>query len=526
MTTVSSSAPVGRKLLDEVGRLVVSAETWCARRSLCTTVAAGLGLVAAWAFGAAAAGALLVGPGELAATLTVSVVAAVLANRLCARLWRAPTRDEAALVTGLIVFLVAWPGLDPITLAAAAVSAAAAILAKYALVIRGRRLLNPAAAGLVVSGLLGLGSGSWWVATPVLLAPVVVAGVVTVRRTGTTWAAGGALGAGTVGVSLALTAAGSGPAAAAVAAVGSYPVVFLSVFMMTDPQVLPAGHRAQLVTGLTGGVLLAVVAGAGLAGGSVPGGPAWAVLGANIVSWILRRHESGATRARVTDVTRTGTNIVIATLMTDRPVPYAPGQYVELTAPLGPRVTRGSRRAFSPIDGATGPLGRGLRIAFRETAPVSPFKDYLTRVDAPEGLRVEGARGTLVLPPDPDIPLILVAVGIGVTPFVSYANALRSRGEHRDVVLVHCVRTVEDLFAVEALAWFDAVAVSAGSSGSTPPGWRRLTAVRLGPEELLRICPDVRRRQAYVTGPPAAVAEIRRALRTVGVRRIRTEGIS
>jgi len=501
-----------------LARLVARSGRW----SMYRWTAAGLALVEVCALGAAATGQLLAGPIDLLVSLAVAVAVSIVANRACAALWHAPVRDESALVTGLIVHLVAWPGTDRVSLLAVVVAAGIAAVSKYALVVRGRRLVNPAAVGLAVSGLVGLGSGSWWVATPVLLPMVAVTGLLVLQRSATWPAAAGAFITGLVGLTVWLAGSGASVPQAAASALGSYPVVFWAAFMVTDPQLLPARRLHQVVAGVASGIALAIPFSLSIGALTVSSSPATAVLVGNLVALGLRARRSRAVDARAGATRSLGGDIVEVDLITSRPISIEAGQYVEMTAPSGPWTARGNRRAFTPTS-TTGTPGTGLQIVFRAGEPLSSFKRSLLTDGAP--LRLEGVRGDLTLPGDPGIPLVLLAGGVGITPFIAFANQLRARGEVRDVVLIHCVRHVDEIIHPEVLSGFRVIVVSPDTDGKLPEDWLRFAGSVPDAEALKRLCPDIGKRLAYVAGSPRSVARYRRALRAAGVLRVRSEAL-
>src|SRR4051812_34632184 len=193
----------------------------------------------------------------LLATLVVAVGASWIGDRVLAAIARARPGGEAALVTGLILFLVVFPSAAPVPLLLTAATAAVANPPKYLGRNRGRHALNPAAAGLFVVGLTGLAGSAWWVATPVLLPVLVVAVVVVVIRlrlagpVALLVVLGGALQVGAV-------LANGGDAGSALALLPSTPLLFLAGIMFTEPITLPPRRGQRYAEAALVAVLLAV----------------------------------------------------------------------------------------------------------------------------------------------------------------------------------------------------------------------------------------------------------------------------
>ena len=129
-----------------------------------------------------------------------------------------------------------------------------------------------------------------------------------------------------------------------------------------------------------------------------------------------------------------------------------------------------------------------------ERGKVTP---YLVRHAHPGTIvRLGGVEGTFTLP-DPLPPkLLFVSAGSGITPIMSMLRDLARRDALADVVHVHSARTAEAvIFGAELAALADR------------HGGYRLHVQhtgehgRLAPEDLDRLCPDWREREALMSGP-------------------------
>ena len=65
----------------------------------------------------------------------------------------------------------------------------------------------------------------------------------------------------------------------------------------------------------------------------------------------------------------------------------------------------------------------------------------------------------------------------------------------------------------------------ASAAGRSGPG-DRLPGDRLDGETLAALVPDIAAREVYVSGSPASVASLRRAAKSAGARRVRTDSFS
>ena len=102
------------------------------------------------------------------------------------------------------------------------------------------------------------------------------------------------------------------------------------------------------------------------------------------------------------------------------------GQYLQLRLPklLYPD-RRGASRVLSI---ASSPLDREkIMVAYRDTG--SGFKRTLRELQIGSEVTIEGPHGFCSLPREPARPVVLVAGGIGITPFMSMLRLAAERGE-------------------------------------------------------------------------------------------------
>src|SRR5690606_36590573 len=97
---------------------------------------------------------------------------------------------------------------------------------------------------------------------------------------------------------------------------------------------------------------------------------------------------------------------------------------------------RGWRRVYSIASAPGGHVRFGVRLPERS----STFKRAMLSLEPGAKVTATSVGGDFVLPGD-DSPVLLVAGGIGITPYVSHLAA--STG--RDVALVYAISTPDDL---------------------------------------------------------------------------------
>lgn len=466
----------------------------------------------------------LVDPGWADILVTAAVLAGVCAgvDAAAQRVVRLPWRVESSLITAGILLFVLRPTIAPAGLAGIAVAGAVASLSKYVLVWRGRHIFNPAATGAAVltlttalSGALGLGVSAWWVGTPVLGPVVLLLGIVIVWRVEKLRVVGlfvvAALVVGTISVAVEYQASGTPWNVGTIfwAQLWSSPVLFLGAFMLPEPLTLPPRRWQQLVVASIVGVLV----GWSPAIGAFPVtlGAERALLIGNAAAFAFALRQA----VRLTLVSRRALTPTVQqlTFTTKRRLEFTAGQYLELDVPHRRPDARGTRRPFSIVS-APEDLPE-LRIAFRDgRGPQSTFKRALAATDAGNVLAATGIWGDFVLPRHHAEPLLLVAAGIGVTPFVSHLRHVLATGDARDIVLVYVVSDLAEIAYRDELAasGIPVVVFMRDDPGPLPKGWTWTGGVRLDAAQLPLAVPDLATRHAYISGPAALIADLAPAL--------------
>lgn len=472
--------------------------------------------LAAIAFVESFFGVLAPTPWELLAAWAVLGLACVAVDALAHRLLGKAWRWESTLITVLILLFVLRPTLDPLGLVGLAVAGAVASASKYVLAWQGRHIFNPAAVGATFLTVLSvwvpeLGASAWWVGSPYLAAPVIVAGFLVLFRTeklrvvlvflviavavaffrtaSQYQTAGLAFDAGTVFWQL----------------LWSSPFLFLGVFMLSEPLTLPPRRWQQFVVAAIVGVL----AGWPIDVGGVSLGQERALLIGNLVAFVFAFRSA----VRLTLVERVALTPTVRELVfhARRGFRFSAGQYLELEVAHAHADARGTRREFSIVS-APEELPT-VRIALREGSQ-SSYKKALARVEPGQSLPVTGVWGDFVLPTKPTSPVLMVAAGIGVTPFVSQLRHLRLSSDDRDVVFVYVASGAEELAFRDELeaSGVPVIVFTRDEPTDLPARWRWARGVRLDAEGLLQVVPDIAERHAYISGPPGLISELAPAL--------------
>jgi ferredoxin-NADP reductase/Na+-transporting NADH:ubiquinone oxidoreductase subunit NqrB len=485
---------------------------------LCLMALAGIALVVSFT-GLIAPTAL-----ELLATFAVLAVVCGATDAAAQSVLKLPWRIESSLITAGILLFVLRPTIDLVALAGIAVAGLVASLSKYVLAWRGRHIFNPAAVGATALTVLSiwlpsLGASSWWVGTPALAGPVLVLGLLVLLRTEkvrvVTVFLVIAVAVGVARVSSLYQSLGTPFDAWDVfwQMLLSSPFLFLGAFMLSEPLTMPPRRWQQFTVAAVVGVL----AGWPIAVGEVSLGQERALLIGNLVAFAFAFSQRSAVRLTLQSRDELTPTVTQLTFRTHSRLAFTPGQYLELEVPHRHPDARGTRREFS-IASAPEDLPE-LRVAFREAQgagakPQSSYKKALAAVQPGGVLAVTGVWGDFVLPKRSSSPILMVAAGIGVTPFISQLRHQQLAGDDRDVVLVYVASEASELaFRAELEAsGVPVVVFTRDEPKDLPRNWVWARGVRLDADGLLRVVPDIAARHAYISGPSGLIAELAPAL--------------
>ncbi|MFB4296741.1 globin domain-containing protein [Actinomadura sp. NTSP31] len=154
--------------------------------------------------------------------------------------------------------------------------------------------------------------------------------------------------------------------------------------------------------------------------------------------------------AEVVEHDRRADDLAVLTLNPERPLPFAPGQYVTVQTFRWPRVWR-------PYSIANAPRSDGrIRLHVR-ARPGGWVSGALVRGTAPGDTVLLGpATGTMTLDPDSGRDLLLVAGGTGLAPVKALAEQAVMAGRERRVRLVVGARTESGLYDLPDLRLLEA----------------------------------------------------------------------
>jgi glycine betaine catabolism B len=457
-------------------------------------------------------------PLALLATASVVLVVSYLANGLGGLLLRTRPQLSSTIITALLLLLILRPSIDVLPLLGAALAALLAVVTKYLLAWRGRHIFNPAAAGVFIVGFVpALGLAQWWVGTPVLLPFVAVGALLVLFRTRRLLMGVVFVAVVVVGLQVRGLLDGGAPLDMLSLALLSLPTVFFAGFMLSEPLTLPPRRWQQLVEAVIV-ALLTLVPFSLVAG--LYNSPQLALLVGNLLAFLVGQRRGIRLRfLGRRELTPTSWDFAFAPAA---PVRFRPGQYMELTLPHSGTDARGWRRVFSI---ATAPESGEVRFGVRLPDKPSSFKTALMELEPGTTVSATSVSGDFLLPSDPAQKLLLLAGGIGVTPFIGQLEQAAAETPRRDIVLVSAISSGAELAYGPELAatGFRVIVVSPDRPADLPDGLTWVEGEGLSTDIVHAQVADARERTALVSGAPTAVRDLKRALRGTGVRRVRTD---
>ena len=465
-------------------------------------------------------GQISVQPIPLLLSAAVLLLASYIANGVLGIIFRTKPQLSSLVITALLLLFIFQPTADPGGLAVLALAAVIAAATKYVLAFRGRHIFNPAAAAAFIVGVIpALTTNTfvvWWIGTPALFPFTLIAALAILFRTRRLWLGAVFVVVATLAWAITFVSTGQGFADGISFALLSYPTIFFAGFMLSEPLTLPPRRWQQIVEAGIVGVLFGVA----FHIGPISSSPQFALLVGNLLAFFAgQRRRIRLSYIGKRQLSPSSWEFEFQPAAT---VKFQAGQFMELTLPHGKPDSRGWRRVFSiasaPGDGAT------VKFGIRLPEKSSSFKKALLALEP--GAKVTGTfvGGDFLLPSD-DSKLLLVAGGIGITPYIGQLESLRASGEARDVAVVYAIASKDDLAYADELktAGCAVTVISREKPVPLPKGWKWVQSERMTGEQLLQVVPDAKDRHTYLSGPPGMVGSLKSALRRSGARRIHTD---
>lgn len=450
----------------------------------------GLGWLALVSLLFSVTGTLSYSPLAMVGSLALLVAVNYILTVCLAKLYRVPFNYESSFITSLLLFFIMAIPTTTQDWVALIVASGIAVVSKYVLNWQGAHVFNPAAFGALIVTVLDVGLAGWWVATPVLVPFTLLVGAVLLRKMRkvrlfllfTTFALILYLSRG-VSLQMALL---------------SFPVIFMGIFMLTEPSTSPM----RSIHGKIYAMIVGVLSGLGL---GFISSPQTALAIGNIYTFIVDRHRK--TIATLIEKKQLAEDIFEWAFRTETNVPYQAGQYMEWTLPGVKFDQRGNRRTFTVIPGAD---AQTVRFATKLLPEKSVFKTSLDLLKPGDSILVGNVGGNFVVSKNFTEGIVGIAGGVGITPFVAIAHAMIRNKQQRNVMLYYFVANKEEviyrhIFQQAKKYGFDLI-VKVGND-------------TLHNHDLI----GLRGKVVYISGPSGMVRHYKGVARKAGAKKVKTD---
>lgn len=425
------------------------------------------------------------------------VLVCVISSKILSFIFKAPANIESSYITALILSLIITPATKPDDFFFLFIAGSIAMVGKYVLFWKRKHIFNPAAAAVVVTLLLAIGSASWWVGTTYMF-PFLLLGVLVVKKIERSGQVISFFAAALFTMFAYAVLRNNDLALVLGNAFTQSPILFFAFIMFTEPQTAPTTRLPQLIYGAIVGFLYS----SGLSIGLLYVTPEIALVVGNLFAYAVGM--KGKLVLILKEKVNTGLNTFDFIFTRPKNFSFTPGQYMEWTLVHNGADARGNRRYFTI---ASSPTEDTLRLGVRLQDMGSSFKSALSNINKNKTIVAGQLGGDFILPKDASKKLVFIAGGIGITPFRSIIKYLIDKNEKRDIVLFYANKT-------EAEVVYRDIFSQAGKQ----LGLKTIYIFeRLNVETIKKSVPDFKDRIFYLSGPHTMVDAYKKVLKDMKI---------
>jgi len=455
-------------------------------------------------------------PGALILSTAFIIAVSWMTNTIFSLIYKTPTNLESVYITALILILIITPpgptsGLS--YLAYLAFVSVWAMAGKFILSIGKKHIFNPAALAVALAALLVGQSASWWIGSAYLFLPVLLGGLLIVRKLRRKDLVISFLFVAFLSIFISGLLKGTAAIDILQKALFHSPLLFFAFIMLTEPLTTPPTKMGRIFYGALTGFIFAP----NFHIGSFFFTPELALLTGNIFSYLISPKEKLLLTLK--KIIPVGFDMYDFVFVPDQNIRFRPGQYLEWTLSHEDPDNRGNRRYFTI---ASSPTEEDLRMGVKFYPESSSFKRALGNMKTGDSIIASQLSGEFVLPSDKNKKLVFIAGGIGITPFRSMIKYLLDHEESRDIVLFYSNKKLnevayKDIFDEGQKRLGIKTVYCLTDKNQKPALWCRLGRIDA---DLIRMeVPDYEDRLFYISGPHAMVDAFSETLTQMGVRK-------
>jgi glycine betaine catabolism B len=435
-----------------------------------------------------------------------------LVNWIFARTFKVAANVESVYISALILALIIPPIKSYNDLWFLGWAAVLAMASKYILAINRKHIFNPVALAVALTYFTLNQSASWWVGDASMLLFVLLGGLLVVRKLGRSDLVLSFM-ISTVATGLVLSLFAGSNLLGNMQKVFLYsPLFFFAFLILTEPLTTPPTHTSRIVYGALVGFLFSPQ----VHFGSFYITPELAILMGNVYSYLASPKSRLVLRLK--ERIRVAPDIYDFVFSHARNFAFAPGQYMEWTLGHNSPDARGNRRYFTL---ASAPTEKTLRLGVKFYPESSTYKKAMLKMNVGDEIVASQLSGDFTLPEDPRQKIVLIAGGVGVTPFRSMIKYLLDTHRPRPITLFYANKSVDDILykdvfdrAKHELGIHTIYAVT--DPKNLPASWTGVTG-RITPQLIKSQLPDYRRCIFYISGPRSMVDSFKETLHQMHV---------
>ena len=413
-------------------------------------------------------------------SFTLILLTCYLINLIFAKVFEAPSNVESFWISALILGLIIKPPTNLTETAFIFWAGVLAMASKYILAIHRKHIFNPVAISVAITAFAINGSANWWVGTIVMLPVVTLGGFLIVRKI-RRW---------DLVLSFLVTALLIIGPGRWLKSLMESPLIFFSTIMITEPLTTPPTKLFRIIYGVIIGFLFAPQ----IHLGAIYTTPELALITGDIFSYIVSpKYKMLLTLKEKLQLTPDTFDFVFAP---DSSLKFTPGQYMEFTLDHAQSDSRGVRRYLSL---ASSPTENEIRVGVKFGNPPSTFKKNLLGLAPGQKIMAGQLIGDFTLPKDVNKKVVLIAGGIGITPYRSMLKYLVDKNERRDIILLYSASRKDEF------VYKDVLAEAGQKLGIRTVCVDTETQGHMDASKITEIVPDYQNRIFYISGSHGVV---------------------
>lgn len=436
-------------------------------------------------------------------------------NAIFSMTFAVPTNTESVYISALILSLIITPVVPLKSMSDMYFLLWVSILAmasKFIVAINRKHLFNPVAFAVAITALTLDQAATWWVGTLPMLPFVLIGGLLVVRKIRRFSLLFAFLTASVVTILAFAFVQHDDLLTTLQLTFLSSPLLFFGFVILTEPLTTPPTRTLQMIYGAIVGVFFAPQ----LHFGSFYFTPELAILIGNVFSYIVSPKTKLVLKLK--EKIQIAPDIYDFIFTPTKKLAFAPGQYMEWTLGHEYPDSRGNRRYFTL---ASSPNENNLRLGVKFYDQSSSYKRSMLAMEKDSEIVAGQLAGDFVLPRAINQKCVLIAGGIGVTPFRSMIQHLIDINQRRDIVLFYINRHEDEIVYKDV---FDKAKQKLGiktvytltDASRVPPTWKGKVGY-VDKQMLRESVPDYRKCTFYVSGPNAMVTSVQDTLKSLGI---------